>query len=153
MSRIDEIAIEAAVNLLRNIPWGPGRDELLAKAAKLNSEASFERGWDNYSTAARLNWNADLHQFAAEARFPREGDVMVGRMRERVLGRLSELVRGVHLDHDVSELTRTVDLAVDAAIPSLDDEDRVALIDELAAEAFLDDPDFWKSEAAVRPAA
>lgn len=152
MSRIDEIAVEAAVKLLRNVPWGPGRDALLAKAALLDREASLERGWDNYSTAAALNWNADLHRFAAEARFPREGDRMVANMRMQVLYRLSEIVRSVPFDSDAGELSVRIDQAIHAAIPKLSDAELCVVADELAAEGMLDDPGYWKADIMGSPA-
>lgn len=37
-------------------------DEVASRVAKLNSEASFERGWDNFETARLLNRNARVLQ-------------------------------------------------------------------------------------------
>lgn len=149
MSRIDEIAVEASVNMLRGVPWGPSREALLAEASKRDGQASFERGWDNYSTAASLEWTSELYRLAAEARFPREGDTAVKRMRTRIMERLSEIVRSVPLDSDVGERTRVFEAGVSSAIPCLDEEDLCVIADELAAEGLLeDDPEFWKASRA-----
>jgi hypothetical protein len=66
------------VSLIRQVPWGPSRAELEARSSALRNRAIYERGMcDNHFTANKLHEEADLYLFAAQARFPREGDTMV----------------------------------------------------------------------------
>lgn len=89
------------VNLLRQVTWGPTRDKLEAAARELDKEAAYERGMaDNYSTAERLNWKADLYQLAAEVRFPRNGDSLEQMMRSRIKAGMREVFTDYERDED-----------------------------------------------------
>lgn len=111
----ERLVLETFVNLVRQVPWGPGRAALEAKATSLSREASIERGWDNYSTAAHLDWQATLYKLAAEVRFPRAGDAEVGRMHDRIVAGLK--ARHTY-DDDIGERTRVFRNGVAWAIPT-----------------------------------
>jgi hypothetical protein len=125
-----KILLDAMVHLIRQVPWGENRDALEEKARALNAEGSFESGWDNYSTAARLWWNAELYIVAAQCRFPREGDTapraMIHALDQRLYGELA----GHHDDDDVGESTRMRRNGLSGALPEITD---VKLWDELLA--------------------
>lgn len=116
MNIVDDILLEAMVKLVRKVPWGPDRDVLSEQSKKLRQEASLERGWDNYSTAADLDWQAGLYTLAAEARFPRQGDRAVSNLKTSLLKRLGVLVAGIEEDMDVGEVTRVFARGMDAAL-------------------------------------
>jgi len=92
---IEIITRAAMVHLCRQVPWGAPRDQLEAVAKGLRQEASRERGLaDNFETAAALDWKADLHDLAAQVRFPRKGDQQIERMMRRAADQLRFLVVG-----------------------------------------------------------
>lgn len=148
MQPLNKLILDALVKLVRQVPWGPGREELQQEARRLSSEGSFEHGWDNYSTAARLWWESSLYKLAAEARFPREGDEQVSIMVDRLKHRLVELLKRERDDDDVAETTRVNRNGLtDALLPSLEgigQEGVASLIDALAAEGHIEDPEGLK---------
>ncbi len=145
MRHIEQVVTETLVNLVRQVPWGPSRAELMATSRKLSGEASFERGWDNYSTAANLSWEASMHQLAAEARFPREGDGQLRRFKNEIISALEDLVHGREDDCDVGELSLRFKQGFVYAMPDLTDIELDNLTDELAAMGRVDDPEYRKS--------
>ncbi|MCZ7860914.1 hypothetical protein O9X98_05810 [Agrobacterium salinitolerans] len=158
MELVNKVVLDSMVRLVRQVPWGPSRDKLLARSNELSAEGSFERGWDNYTTAARLGWEAGLYRLAGEARFPHEGDNQVAAMRDSLLYRLVDEVSMKEDDDDVGEVTRIDRWELSMALaPSIDENTIEVLVDELAAAGLLDDsPDFLKSlhaEEAARNAA
>lgn len=91
MQNIDQIVTAAMVSIIRSVPWGPTRDALEAKADAFASEAAYESGWDNYSTAQHLRWDAFKYRLAAEARFPRDNDTKVEGAKNAITNRLYDI--------------------------------------------------------------
>jgi hypothetical protein len=125
-----KILLNAMVHLIRQVPWGENRDALEVKARALDAEGSFESGWDNYSTAARLWWKAELYNVAAQCRFPREGDAAPRAMIHALDQRLHGELAGHHDDDDVGESTRMRRNGLSGALPEITDG---KLRDELLA--------------------
>ncbi|TCB60154.1 hypothetical protein E0J20_09175 [Rhizobium leguminosarum bv. viciae] len=93
---LETVIQEALVNLVRRVQWGLSREELERQASQFNDEASFERGMaDNHETANNLIWKSDLCDFAAQVRFPREGDLAPARMRRRIKLALRDMCDGI----------------------------------------------------------
>ncbi|MCS4089938.1 hypothetical protein [Rhizobium sp. BK176] len=147
MTIVDNVVRDAMVHLLRQVPWGDDRDKLERKASNFEREASEERRWDNYSTGAHLSWQGTLHRYAAEARFPREGDRTVGMMQAWVTDRLINEINLVSDDdgpQDESTLVRLGRLS-NALYRFLKPEIIQLVIDQLHIDGRLeDDPDYLK---------
>ncbi|MGO7821159.1 hypothetical protein ACC684_28325 [Rhizobium ruizarguesonis] len=93
---LETVIQDALVNLVRRVQWGLSREELERQASQFNDEASFERGMaDNHETANNLIWKSDLCDFAAQVRFPREGDLAPARMRRRIKLALRDMCDGI----------------------------------------------------------
>lgn len=156
MELVNKVILDSMVRLVRQVPWGPSRDKLLSRATELEDEGRFERGWDNYTTAAGLWWEAGLYRLAAEARFPHEGDNQVAAMRDSLLYRLIDEVSMKEDDDDVGEATRKDRWALSTALsPSLNDDTIDVLVDELSVAGLIEDsPEYLKAlhaeEAALR---
>nr|WP_250808442.1 hypothetical protein [Neorhizobium tomejilense] len=146
MDSVDKVLLAAMVNLVRQVPWGPNRDQLEVQAKAFAREASFESGWDNYSTAAWLNWRSRLFNLAAQARYPRTGDTLVASMNEQLFDRLVHEISLWEDDEDVGEWTRQVGRSLSSAISSVLPDDALdAVIDELAQNGYLQsDPERLK---------
>jgi len=127
MADIERIITDCMVRLVRQAPWGPNRPQLEEQAKALDAEAQVERGWDNYSTAAHLEWQAEMHRLAAEVRFPREGDHLVERMRQEVQTSLKAILNNDEIDEDVGERTRVfrsgLAMAIDQTIAGMDEDE------------------------------
>jgi hypothetical protein len=147
MELVNKVILDSMVRLVREVPWGPSRDSLMDISKKLSSEGSFEHGWDNYTTAAKLWWDSGIYQLAAEARFPREGDTQVAAMRDSLIRRLVHEISLEADDYDVGETTLKDRTALSRALsPSITDDIIDTLIDELAEADLLDvHPDRLKS--------
>jgi len=77
--------MDELVRLARRVPWGPSREKLESRAEDIRAEARYESGMcDNHSTARWLHEEADLYCYAAQVRFPREGDTLVDEMARSV---------------------------------------------------------------------
>lgn len=135
----DKVILDAMVNLVRQVPWGPTRDELLSKALQFGREGSIEHGWDNYSTAAWLWMDERLYQLAAEARFPREGDGHVMAVADDLDYRLYHELMGFHDDSDVGETTRIDRYTYSSALKTeeLSSETRRLLLEYFRTNGFI----------------
>ncbi|MCV9964768.1 hypothetical protein OIU34_23025 [Pararhizobium sp. BT-229] len=154
MELVNKVILDSMVRLVRQVPWGPSRDKLLSMSDKFEAEGRLEHGWDNYSTAAGLWWEAGLYKLAAEARFPREGDNQVAAMRDALLHRLVREVSMHEDDDDVGEVTRKNRWSLSMALaPSVGEDTIEVLVDELAEAGLLDDsPEYLKSLHAAEAA-
>lgn len=146
MKTVEAVLLKAMVKLVRQVPWGPTRDELEARASRLSSEASYEAGMaDNYSTAADLRWRAAMHHLAAQARFPREGDTYVRHYRADLLRELVHKLKCDERDDDVGAWTEASNSGCSYALAGTFSDDMAdTLIDELAAAGRIDDPEYYK---------
>lgn len=120
MSRnLDNIVVATIVRIIREVPQGVSRSNLMEAAKEMSKEASLERGWDNYSTAAGLDWKSETFKLAAEVRHPRPDDTKISKFREMVLRRINFKLSGEEYDSDVGERTRVFDYNIDVALPDL----------------------------------
>lgn len=129
---LETVIQDALVNLVRRVQWGLSREELERQASRFNDEASFERGMaDNHSTANNLIWKADLCDFAAQVRFPREGDLAPVRMRRRIKVALRDMCDGIE-----DEWTPQLSAIIGAINQSL--AERRVTFDEIERFVFAD---------------
>lgn len=139
MDAIDQVVMEASVRLVRKVTWGLCRAELEAEASRLSAEGSYESGWDNYTTAARLHWRSWLHRFAAQARYPRPGDDAVDIMASNLTDRLLHEISLHEDDDDVGAATSNDRDALSLALlPSLEPDVIDAVIDAFEARGMLE---------------
>ena len=150
--KINEVVKSAIVCLLRDekIPLSKTRDEIMAKAREISQEGSVEASWDNYSTAARLQFKASVYRLAAEVRYPREGDMAIRVMRSRLE---EAILREVIYDEpceDAAESTRVdreMRMSAIYRAASFDDVDFMnELIDEFSERGDIENPSEVKEE-------
>lgn len=90
-SHTDLVVLDTLVHLVRQVPWGPTRDQLERIATARKAEAktpAWAGAWDHFN---KLAWEAELHTLAAEARFPREGDKAVLRMTDDIIDQIRDM--------------------------------------------------------------
>jgi hypothetical protein len=93
-SHTDLVVLDTLVHLVRQVPWGPGRDQLeqVAENNRVACDALVWAGaWDHFN---RLAWEAELHTLAAEGRFPREGDKAIAKMTDAVIDQIRDMQVG-----------------------------------------------------------
>jgi hypothetical protein len=147
MTIVDNVVRDAMVYLLRQVPWGDDRDTLEGKASYFEREASEERRWDNYSSGAHLSWHGTLYRYAAEARFPREGDRSVARMQDWITDHLVNEVSLISDDNGPQDEATLIPLEkLSNAVWRFLKPDLIpAVIDQLHLDGKLeDDPDYLK---------
>lgn len=150
--KIDEVVKSAIVCLLRDekIPLSKTRDEIMVKAREISQEGSVEASWDNYTTAARLQFKASVYRLAAEVRYPREGDKAIRVMKSRLE---DAILRDVIYDEpceDAAESTRVdreMRISAISRVASFDDVDFMnELIDEFSERGDIENPSEVKEE-------
>ena len=45
MELVNKVILDSMVRLVREVPWGPSREQLLSMSAEFESDGRFERGW------------------------------------------------------------------------------------------------------------
>lgn len=90
----DLAIMDTLVHLVRQVPWGPTRDQLekIATDRRLEAETPAWAGaWDYYN---KLAWEADLYTLAAEGRFPRAHDKAILLMTDEVVDQIRDMQEG-----------------------------------------------------------
>lgn len=155
-SELDLTIQMTIVKLLQTyVKWGPSRESLLHVATKKDREAAYERGMaDNYSTAARLNFEAQLHRLAAEVRYPRDGqDKLLIAYSHEIKQSLVSIIMDIY-DQDVGDHQKITSDRIRYAISETIDLNDInfmnRIMGHLAKQNLLDDSDFWRKDYQLR---
>lgn len=108
---IDKTILNTLVHLVREAPWGPTRQALEVKAVALRAGGT--RAGD---------WQADIHEFAAAVRFPREDDSQVQKMTGYVKEEIRATIAGDHFRPNDAR-SEGVRIALQAALAGMSAED------------------------------
>ena len=95
----DLVVLDTLVHLVRQVPWGPTRDQLEKIAADRGMEAenpAWAGAWDYHN---KLAWEADLYTLAAEGRFPRANDKAVLLMTDEIVDQIKDMQEGRGSDY------------------------------------------------------
>jgi ssDNA-binding Zn-finger/Zn-ribbon topoisomerase 1 len=136
---VDRVLRESLVRFASNVPDLPV-EELLKEAVDSSAEASYELGWDNYTTAAYAGMASERYLVAAALRGSddenarRALQVARARLRHRLIDRHVMLEEDAE---DVAQSTVVERLACDDAIGEFDLPTALALVDELHATGSL----------------
>lgn len=147
----DRVVFETLVQLVRKVTWGPTRDQLERQAHDMREQSaalknrwheSFDRG--GYAAGreilvglerqmSELDWKSDLFILAAQARFPREDDRVVGNFTENLVEDLREFQAKGYTMHSAAmrDVSEVVERVLDGAGLSLSDLRLPLTIDEL----------------------
>jgi hypothetical protein len=90
----DLVILDTLVHLVRQVPWGPTRDQLEKVASERRLEAetpAWAGAWDYYN---KLAWEADLYTLAAEGRFPRSHDKAIPMMTDEIVDQIRDMQDG-----------------------------------------------------------
>jgi hypothetical protein len=148
----DKVVFETLVQLVRKVTWGPTRDQLERQAHDMREQAAaLKAKWHEsfalggYAAGERemqaglerqmseLDWKSDLFILAAQARFPREGDRVVGNFTENLVEDLREFQAKGYRMHSAAmrDVSEVVERVLDDAGLSLSDLPLPPTIDEL----------------------
>ena len=154
--KIDETIKSAIVHLLRkeNIPLSMTRDQIMEKAREISREGSLETSWDNYTSGARLQFQASVYRLAAAVRYPRDEDTEIQNMKSRIEYAILDQVIYEMPNEDASEssrVNREMMLGALRKAADLDDGQLLReLVDEFAAKGDIGNPEEIKNEIESR---
>lgn len=137
---IDLVVARSLERLTQHVPKALSTDEKLARASELDTEASVEGSWDNYSTAARLRQFAEAHRLAAAITDWNAPQGPATQARDGLARHLIAVsVLGEEQDEDVGEHTRVHRETMSSAIGEIALPEMERIIDELAGIGALGD--------------